>query len=420
MTQTHLTGRAGDSAAPDLGPVPVLTATEAVAVAHEIAADLATGASERDAERVVPQRQLDALSAAGLLALTVPSRYGGADLSTETLTEVVRIIATGDPSVAQIPHSHFVYVNALRHQGTDEQCRRLFGEVLRGKRFGNAQSEIGTKHVRDYRTTLRPRPGGGWTLDGEKGYCTGALLAHWVPVLAHLGEDGPLHVAWVERHSAGVTVVDDWDGLGQRTTASGTVRLEGVHVEDGLVTPYHLTFEGPQTYGSFAQVLHAAMDAGIARAALGEAAAFVTTRSRPYPDAIASHGIERHADDPLVVHAFGEMELAVRGAEALLAEAARAVDRATPSRGGELTEATAAEASLAVAAARASTTAVSVDVTSRLFEVAGTRSALASLNLDRHWRNARTHTLHDPASWKVQHLGRWAIDATRPPNHGQL
>ncbi|MCW2843552.1 MAG: monooxygenase, partial [Nocardioides sp.] len=70
--------------------------------------------------------------------------------------------------------------------------------------------------------------------------------------------------------------------------------------------------------------------------------------------------------------------------------------------------------------ARASSSQAAVDVASRLFEVAGTRSALASLNLDRHWRNARTHTLHDPAGWKVQHLGRFAVDGTFPPNHGQL
>ena len=75
---------------------------------------------------------------------------------------------------------------------------------------------------------------------------------------------------------------------------------------------------------------------------------------------------------------------------------------------------------LAVAAVRASSTQVSVDVSARLFEVAGTRAALSVEGLDRHWRNARTHTLHDPAAWKVQHLGRFAVDGTLPPRHGQL
>ncbi|GAB3856001.1 SfnB family sulfur acquisition oxidoreductase [Nocardioides maradonensis] len=392
--------------------VPVLSAEEAVAVARDLGARFAAGAAERDRSRILPTEQVDALSASGLLALTVPEQYGGAGLGAGVLAEVIRLIAAGDPNIAQIPHSHFVYVNAMREQGTPGQKAFFFGEVLAGKRFGNAQSEISSKHVRDHATTLRPEPGGGWVLYGEKGYCTGAQFAHWIPVLAHLGEDGPLHVAWVARHAPGVTVVDDWDGLGQRTTASGRVLLEGVRVPQDQVTPYHLTFERPQTYGAFAQLLHAAIDAGIARAALTDAAEFVSTRSRPYPDA----GVDRAAEDPLIVHAFGEMELAVRGAEALLAEAGRAVEAAD----ARLTAQSAAAASLAVAAARASSTAVSVDVASRLFEVSGTRSALASLDLDRHWRNARTHTLHDPAAWKVQHLGRFAIDGTPPPNHGQI
>ena len=395
--------------------VPILTAERAVVAAVELAAELAAGAAERDAQRILPAEQLDALSASGLLGITVPAEYGGADLPAGTVAEVFRLLAYGDPNVAQIPHSHFVYVNALRHSGTRAQQSFFFEEALAGRRFGNAQSEVGSKHVRDYRTTLRPTgpdADDGWILDGEKGYSTGALFADWIPVLAHLGEDGPLHVAWVDRRADGVTVVDDWDGIGQRTTASGTVRLRRVWVHPSRITPYHLTYEGPQTYGAFAQLLHAAIDTGIARAALDEAADFVTTRSRPYPDA----GVERAADDPLVIQAFGQMELEVRAAEALLAEAGLAVEHATR----DLTEENAGEASLAVAAARASSTRASVEVASRLFEVAGTRSALASLNLDRHWRNARTHTLHDPAAWKIQHLGRYAVAGTLPPYHGQI
>jgi len=392
--------------------VPVLDAAAALAVAADVGAQLAEGAAARDVDRVLPEPEMDALSASGLLAITVPAEHGGADLPAEVLAQVVALIAAGDPNVAQIPHSHFVYVNALRHQGTPEQRAFFFGEVLAGRRLGNAQSELGTRTSRDFRTTLHPDTRGRWLLRGEKAYATGALLAHWVPVLAHLDVDGPLHVAWVERNAPGLTVVDDWNGMGQRTTASGTVRLDDVEVLEDRITPWHLTFSGPQTYGAFAQLIHAAIDVGIARGALAEAAGFVRTKSRPYADA----GVDRAADDPLVVHAFGELELGVRAAEALLAEAGRAVDRAD----ADLTEATAGAASLAVAAARASSTQASLEVGTRIFEVAGTRSALDSLDLHRHWRNARTHTLHDPAAWKVQHLGRWAVDGSPPPNHGQI
>ena len=394
--------------------VPVLSDGAALAAAAELAAEFAHGAARRDRERILPAAELDRLSASGLLAITVPASFGGADLPAATVVEVIRLLSVADPNIGQIPQSHFVYVNNLRLLGSAAQQARLFGEVLAGKRFGNAQSEANTRNIREIRTTLTPDPDGSgrWLLNGRKFYATGALLADWIPVLAHLDADGPLHVAWVERVAPGVEVIDDWNGLGQRTTASGSVVLTDVGVPDELITPYAATFDGPQTYGAFAQALHAAIDAGIARAAVTDAAAFVRDKSRAHPDA----AVERAAEDPLVVHAFGEIELAVRAAEALLAHAAAAIDHANT----ELDAATAAKASLAVAAARAASAKAAVDAGSRLFEVAGTRSAAAQLNLDRHWRNARTHTLHDPAVWKIQHLGRWAVDGVLPPNHGQL
>ncbi|WP_405455297.1 SfnB family sulfur acquisition oxidoreductase [Streptomyces sp. NBC_00101] len=384
---------------------------EALALASRLAAEFRAGAAVRDAERRLPHAELDRLSASGLLGVTVPGAYGGAGVRHTTLARVVRILASADASLAQIPQSHFVYVNVLRARGSEEQRRFFFGEVLAGRRLGNAQSEAGTRHVQDIRTRLTAREDGGFLLTGEKHYSTGALYAHWIPVLAR-GDDGELWVAYVPRSANGVTVVDDWDGMGQRTTASGTVRLDGVMVPADRVVPHHLTFRGPQLHGAVAQLLHAAIDAGIAAGALEEAAAFVRTKSRPWFEA----GVEKAADDPLLVQRFGELSLRVRSSDALLAEAARAVDRAE----ADLTDDSAAEASLAVAAAKVVAAEAAVETGSALFEVAGTRAALDSLNLHRHWRDARTHTLHDPTRWKVQHLGRWALNGTRPPRHGLL
>ncbi|MEU3184794.1 SfnB family sulfur acquisition oxidoreductase [Streptomyces sp. NPDC006923] len=384
---------------------------EALAVAAELAEVFRAGAARRDAERALPRTELDRLSATGLLGITVPRAHGGADVPARVLAEVVRLLATGDASLAQIPQSHFVYINVLRRQGTPEQQKFFFGEVLAGRRFGNAQSEKGTKHVQDIRTRLSPTPEGGYRLTGEKHYSTGALFADWIPVLARAAEDA-LHVAYIPRDAPGVTVVDDWDGMGQRTTASGTVRLDGVEVPADRVVPHHLTFEGPQLHGAVAQLLHAAIDAGIASAALTEAAEFVRTKSRPWFES----GHDTAVEDPLLIQRFGELSLAVRAADALLAAAAGAVDTAA----AELTDDTAAEASIAVAAAKVQAATAAVDTSSALFEVAGTRAALDSLNLHRYWRDARTHTLHDPVRWKVQHIGRYVLTGTRPPRHGLL
>ncbi|MEV0123861.1 SfnB family sulfur acquisition oxidoreductase [Streptomyces sp. NPDC050703] len=384
---------------------------EALAVAAGLAADFRKDAAERDAVRRLPHAELERLSASGLLGVNVPAEFGGADVRAETLAEVFRLLAAADASLAQIPQSHFVYVNVLRRQGTHEQRKFFFGEVLRGKRFGNAQSEAGTKHVQDIRTRLARRPDGSYVLDGVKHYSTGALFAHWVPVLAR-ADDDTLYVAYVPHDAPGLTVVDDWDGMGQRTTASGTVRLESVPVPADRVVPHHLTFQGPQLHGAVAQLLHAAIDAGIASGALAEAVDFVRTKSRPWFES----GFETAAQDPLLVQRFGELDLRVRAARALLREAARRVDAARD----DLTDDSAAEASIAVAAAKVTAAEAAVEVGSALFEVAGTRAALDSLGLHRHWRDARTHTLHDPTRWKVQHIGRYILNGTRPPRHGLL
>ncbi|MER7368590.1 SfnB family sulfur acquisition oxidoreductase [Nonomuraea wenchangensis] len=384
---------------------------EALATARDLAAGFAEGAAARDAGRRLPEPELDRLSASGLLAVTVPRAYGGADVSARTLAEVFRLLAAADPNLAQIPHSHFVYVKVLKQQGTDVQRKFFFGEVLDGRRFGNAQSEAGTKHVQDYRTSLVAAPGGGFLLNGTKHYSTGALFAHWIPVLARR-EDRTLHVAYVPRDAPGLTVVDDWDGMGQRTTASGTVQLEDVRVPEDRVVPHHLTFQGPQLHGAYAQLLHAAIDVGIAGGALEEALEFVRTKARPWFES----GQERAADDPLVIQRAGELAVKVRAAEALLDRAAQAVDAARDDLTGE----TAAAASIAVAAAKAFADPVAVELGNAIFELGGTRSSLDGLNLHRHWRNARTHTLHDPARWKIQHIGRYVLDGRLPPRHGLL
>ncbi|SCF63083.1 SfnB family sulfur acquisition oxidoreductase [Streptomyces sp. MnatMP-M17] len=408
------------------GRAPVRTVAddaEALVLARELADEFRAEAAERDRERRLPRAELDRLRASGLLGVTVPRDHGGADVSARTLAEIFRLLATGDASLAQIPQSHFVYINVLRRQGSPAQREFFFGEVLAGRRFGNAQSETGTKHVQDIRTRLTPvgdeggeKAGSGssyrsYLLSGEKHYSTGALFADWIPVLAR-AEDDALHVAYVPRDAPGVTVLDDWDGMGQRTTASGTVKLVDVVVPADRVVPHHLTFQGPQLHGAVAQLLHAAIDAGIASAALAEAVAFVRTKSRPWFES----GYETAAEDPLLIQRFGELALQVRAAEALLNAAADAVDAAS----ADLTDDSAAEASIAVAAAKVQAAEAAVGTSSALFEVAGTRAALDSLNLNRHWRDARTHTLHDPVRWKVQHIGRYVLSGTRPPRHGLL
>src|SRR5438105_15744013 len=114
---------------------------EALTVAASLAEEFRADASARDVERRLPRAELDRLSASGLLAVTVPAEHGGADVSAETLAEIFRLLSTADASLAQIPQSHFAYVNVIRRQGTGDQQKFFFAELLSGARLGNAQSE---------------------------------------------------------------------------------------------------------------------------------------------------------------------------------------------------------------------------------------------------------------------------------------
>jgi len=221
----------------------------------------------------------------------------------------------------------------------------------------------------------------------------------------------PKAVAFVPRDAPGLDVEDDWDGMGQRTTASGTVTLDYVHVPAANVVPYTSIFQRPTTYGARAQLLHAALDVGIATGALAEGIR-QAGKARPHFEAQVCTA----ADDPTLIQVAGEATVTVRAAQALLADAARAVDAAT----ADTTEESTAAASIAVAIAKVAAVRAALEASSTLFELGGTRSATMSGNLDRYWRDARTHTLHDATRWKLQHIGRYTLSGTRPPRHGQL
>jgi SfnB family sulfur acquisition oxidoreductase len=391
----------------------IATDPEALAVAEEYAREIAEGASARDRSRAVPYEELRALGLSGLLGITIPREYGGAQVSTETLAEVFRVLARADPSIAQTPQNHFFTIRILLEAGTPEQLRFFFDAVLRGERFGNALSERGTRHVAEIRTRLVGDGHGGRRLNGRKYYATGALTAQWIPVYA-LDENEKRVAVFVERHADGVEVVNDWTSMGQRGTASGTATFTDVAIREDRVVPHWKTFERPQVFGAFGQIMHAAIDIGIAEAALLDAAEFVRTRSRPYFEA-ALDGLERASEDPFTLLRFGQLVTRLHAAQALLRRAGQAVDAADALPA--VTDDAAAEASLAVGEAKAFGGEVAVEITNELFALAGTSSTDERHNFDRHWRNARTHTLHDPGVWKYRHAGNYVLNGVRPPNH---
>jgi SfnB family sulfur acquisition oxidoreductase len=380
---------------------------EALQVAHQLAEQFSREAAQRDRERRWPVEELDAFSQSGLWSINVPKTFGGPELSYVTLSKVIQVISAADPSLGQIPQNHLGVVAAIRTVSEPAQQRLLFDLVLKGYRFGNAFSEFGSKKAAEFETKFTDA-GDHVIVNGKKFYSSGALLAHLVPIVA-LDDQGRAWYAIADRNAPGLSVIDDWSSFGQRTTLSGTVLLQDVRVPKTHLVPGYKGYERPTADGAIFQIIQVAVDAGIAAAAIADTIRFVREKSRPWVDSGKDHATE----DPYTIQAVGNLTLRLHAAEALLEKAGHAVDRAVAAPDTE----SVAQAQIAVAEAKVLSTEIALEATNKLFELAGTRSTLAEHNLDRHWRNARTHTLHDPVRWKYAILGNHALNGVNPPLH---
>lgn len=380
---------------------------EAIEVAKKLAAEIAPGAALRDRDRIWPVKELDAFSQSGLWSINVPKKFGGPEVSYATLAKVIEIVSAADSSIGQIAQNHLGVVAAIRTVSDEAQQTLLFAEVLRGTRFGNAFSEFGSKRAADFETKFVDA-GDHVIVNGQKFYSSGALLAHLVPIVA-LDDEGRAWYAIAERDAPGLTVIDDWSSFGQRTTLSGTVILNNVKVPKTYLVPGYKGYAEPTADGAIFQIIQVAVDTGIAQAAIDETVSFVRTKSRAWVDS----GVDNAWDDPYTIQAVGDLTLRLHAAQALLEKAGYAIDRAIQNPNAE----TVAEAQIVTAEAKILSTEIAIAATNKLFELAGTRSTLAEHHLDRHWRNARTHTLHDPVRWKYSILGKYFLNGEKPPLH---
>jgi SfnB family sulfur acquisition oxidoreductase len=377
--------------------------------AQTLGARFAEGASQRDLERLLAHGEIRALADSGILAARIPASYGGADLSVSQLTQLLVLIAKGDPNIAQAVQPHFCGVEKLRIHASAEQQRRYLGFIADGGVITNASAERSGAVVGQITTRLS-RDGQDWRLHGTKHYATGSLFAQYLYVIANTEQGRALALVPTERN--GVQVIDDWNGMGQRTTASSTIVFDQVSVSENEIL--HLPhWNTRRTYeGAFAQVLHAAIDVGIALGALADAVDFGRRHARAVPEA----RVERASDDVFVQQAVGEMSIRAHAAEALLDRAAAALDHGvTLFESGQDADQALGQASIAVAEAKVAANDASLHNSEALFRVGGASATLQTRNLDRHWRNARTHTTHDPAAWKTQLIGDFLLNDQLPP-----
>lgn len=394
-------------------PAALLTpdSPELAALLEEIGAESAV----RERDRVAPYAQIDLLRAARFGALRVPREYGGAGASLRETFCLIMALAAVDSNVAHILRSHFAFVEQ-NLRSTDPGQRELWlREAAGGTIVAGAATELGSHKVgaESFGTRLRRDADGTLRLDGVKYYSTGSLYADALLYLALDDDDKPVGVV-VPADRDGVTLEDDWDGLGQSLTGTGTTRLENVEVRPEEVLVDRTPDDAPTRRFGVLQLYITAVVAGATRNAANDAIALVRSREgRPF-----AHAAARPADDPLLQEVVGEMVSDAYAAEAAVLRAAEAQDAEADSVvDGQPDPDLADRAALEAAQAKVAVDRIALAATARIFDLGGASATKRERNLDRHWRNVRTLSTHNPLLHKSQAIGDLALNGTPlPPN----
>ncbi|GAA1760241.1 acyl-CoA dehydrogenase family protein [Luedemannella helvata] len=388
-----------------------MSTADLLAQAEEYLRKVRPGAAARERDRELPHALVRELAALKLGTLRVPRRFGGPGASVRETFGFLIALGEADSNIAQSVRPHFGFVESLLRSSSAADQRRWFPRVLAGDLFGLANGEIGAPNG-VLRTRIR-REGDHFVVNGSKYYSTGCLFADWLSVSA-VG-DGDERVSFVvPANRDGVRLVDDWDGMGQRLTASGTTDFADVVVRPDELLDRQVATGSRSHTTAFQQLVLAAVEVGIARAAYADAVWYARERSRPIKHSAAT----RSTEDPYIQHAVGEMAARAYAAEAAVLRAADAIDRALagddPAGDPRLLDLAAVE----VAQAQFIAVEAALKNAELLFDVGGGSTTRREYNLDRHWRNARTVANHNPRAYKAGVVGAYRLNGTQPPTTG--
>lgn len=406
----------------DAGVLPVEGSTASIAAtavrprSPELSAlieAVAVDAVARDRGEISAQAAIDLVRQARLGAFRLPVDQGGGGASLPELFALVVDIAAADSNIPHILRNHFAFVERVLRASGNPKLRDRLDQVREGKLFGLGASELGIQNIGSgYVDTLLTPEGDGYRLNGHKFYSTGNYFTDFIVVQARTPE-GALASAIVPTAHAGVNVDDDWDGIGQRLTASGTSIFTDVPVaaEDVL-------FQSDQETrlpfnATFAQLYLTSIITGILRRVVQDATALVSDRGRNYYHAVA----ERPAEDPLLQQTIGRLASAAYVAEAAVARAAEALGEAYATAAeGTPDVALFEEAALRAAKAKIVIDELALGAATQLFDVGGASAATQGKSLDRHWRNIRTISSHNPLAYKARAIGNHIVNGAALPN----
>ncbi|WP_236176283.1 acyl-CoA dehydrogenase family protein [Pseudomonas qingdaonensis] len=371
-------------------------------------AQIGEGAVAREQQRELAFEAVALLRDAGFTALRVPQAHGGAGISLPVLFGLLIDLAEADSNLPQIVRAHFGFVEGRLSAREPASQDYWFAKVVAGQLWGAAMAERSDSSTNSVSLEAAEE---GWRLNGEKYYCTGTIYADWVAAVAMHDKDFVSVVVAVD--APGVTREDDWDGFGQRLSGSGTTRFEQVAVPEQHVLrrfkPGELRAES--YISAFYQLFHLATLAGIARAALRDATAFVQGRTR----AFGVPGQSSPKEDPLVQRVIGRLSSLAYASETLVLAAAEVLERVHQAElNDSAQEADYVEADIRTFQAQQIVLEQVLEVTTLLFEVGGASATSQARRLDRHWRNARTLASHNPAIYRERALGNYYLNGVSP------
>jgi alkylation response protein AidB-like acyl-CoA dehydrogenase len=372
---------------------------------------LREGSAARERDRVLPHAQVRGIIEQGLVNWRIPRTHGGAGASVQDVIRFVADVAAVDSNAAQALRPGFLFIEGLLAADDEAVRRRWFPRLLEGRMVGNAGWEIGGANGAVAARIVRE--GAHFRASGSKYYSTGALYADWVSTIA-LDEKGDEVRFVLPLGREGLELLDDFDAMGQRLTASGTTNLHRVRVDDEDIVPSPLYAGGARQrtiITPFAQLFLAAVEAGIARAALDDAVDFARNHARP----IKHSSEQRSVDDPYVQFSVGEIAARAFAADAVVQRAAATIDAAWTA---DLDDESVIRAQVEVAQAQVVAAESALKASELLFDVGGASTTSRKHNLDRHWRNARTVANHNPRHWKSAIVGAHLLTGAAPPPSG--
>lgn len=372
-------------------------------------ARISATAIERELKRELAFEPIRWLKEAGFTAVRLPVEAGGQGASLPELANLLIELSEADSNVTQALRVHFGVLEDVLNTREEARSARWFQRIAAGETTGSAWTEAAGGTLETFGTRLSEK-NGQLVLNGAKYYTTGSLYADWIDV-GVTGPEGEELSVFVRADAPGVTIVDDWDGFGQVLSVSGSTTFTDVPVAREEVVP---DAERWRYSAAFYQLYHLATIAGIGRAITHDVARAVAARNRTYTHANGP----RSAQDPQVLAVVGRARGAAYSAAAIALQAAASLERAFASHfaGDEAAEERAnAIAELETAQAQTVVTNLILDASTTLFDALGASATRKPLGLDRHWRNVRTLSSHNPRIYKDRIIGDFAVNGTLPP-----